>query len=148
MANMQELLAKLRAKTDNPSTPSAQINEGAGIIAQAKKETESIPASVVQKASVLANKSTKLGHEFQEKMIQLEDMLLEKHPRMPNLLREIHVALKQQPENVLLLDEVELNILVQGLDRQTGSELAQMMVAKAKKPGASKVKVSASDLGF
>ena len=62
--------------------------------------------------------------ELKNKVLELQKSLLDRHPSMPGLLREIHVALKKQPENVTLLEETEINIVVQGLEKQTGYEIA------------------------
>ena len=67
----------------------------------------------------------------QEKIQSLQSALLERHPRMPNLLQEIHQALKAQPENVTLLPEENIAIIVQGLQQQTNTFFAES-VAKGK----------------
>ena len=64
------------------------------------------------------------GFELKEKCVELSTLLLAKHPRMPVLLREIHTALRAQPENVTLLSEDDIRIVVQGLKVQTGVEFA------------------------
>jgi len=72
--------------------------------------------------------------ELQSKIIELQEMLLSKHPRMPTLLREIHTALRAQPENVTLLQESEIAVVVSGLKVQTQTEFA----VAATKPAAAK----------
>lgn len=67
------------------------------------------------------------GFEFKEKLEALRSALLDKHPRMPTLLAEIHSCLAQYPENVTLASEEEIAIIVQGLEKQTGFEIAQAM---------------------
>ena len=67
-----------------------------------------------------------------DKILSLQSAMLEKHPRMPTLLQEIHAALKAQPENVTLLPEEEIAILVKGLQHQTGVFRAETAV-KGKK---------------
>lgn len=64
------------------------------------------------------------GFILKEKCAELQNLLLAKHPRMPVLLREIHTALRQQPENVTLLSEEDIAIVVSGLKVQTGVEFA------------------------
>lgn len=70
-----------------------------------------------------------------EKILSLQSALLDRHPRMPILLQEIHAALKAQPENVTLLPEEDICILVKGLQQQTGVFLAESAV-KGKKSSA------------
>jgi len=72
------------------------------------------------------------GFELKEKVAQLSDMLLSKHPLMPKLLREIHTTLRQYPEQVTVLEESEICAIVNGLKVQTQTEFA----ATATKPAA------------
>lgn len=62
--------------------------------------------------------------EFKEKMAALQASLLEAHPQMPVLLREIHTLLKKDPEVVTLLEEEEIGVLVNCLKVQTKTEIA------------------------
>lgn len=62
--------------------------------------------------------------ELKEKVAQLSELMLSKHPRMPVLLREIHTTLRAQPENVTLLSEEDISVIVNGLKIQTGVEFA------------------------
>lgn len=78
------------------------------------------------------------GFEFREKMLALQSVLLSKHPQMPILLKEIHTALKKQPENVTLLDEDGVASIFQALERQTGVFLADSVAKDSK--STSKVK--------
>jgi len=86
------------------------------------------------------------GFVLKEQIAQLSNMLLEKHPGMPTLLREIHTALTKQPENILLLNEEDMNKIVQGLEVQTNSYLAASIVKSEPKTLAGKMKKGA-DLG-
>ena len=72
---------------------------------------------------------SKLPFELAEKLASLENLIKEKHPRMPTLLQEIHSALRQQPENIVLLSEEEIAAIVSGLKIQTGVAFAQAAVA-------------------
>jgi hypothetical protein len=81
------------------------------------------------------------GFELKSKVAELSQMLLEKHPRMPVLLREIHTTLRQYPENVTLLEEPEIQVIVQGLMEQTKTEFAAAVTKPAaQKSLASKIK--------
>lgn len=64
------------------------------------------------------------GFELKEKVAQLRQALLSQHPTMPTLLAQIHRNLRDQPENVTLLDEEEIKAIVNGLEKQTMTELA------------------------
>lgn len=72
------------------------------------------------------------GFEFREKMLALQSAVLSKHPQMPTLLREVHTALKKQPENVTLLDEDGVAAIFQALERQTGVFLADSVAKDSK----------------
>ena len=74
------------------------------------------------------------GFALKEKVAELSEVLLSRHPRMPMLLKEIYVALHKQPENVTLMTPEEVQIVVNGLKVQTQTEFA----ASATKPSATK----------
>jgi len=61
---------------------------------------------------------------LQEKVAELSAALLERHPRMPTLLREIHTTLSKYPEQVTLMSEDDVRAVVEGLKVQTGVEFA------------------------
>lgn len=75
------------------------------------------------------SQSVPIGFELQTKVLELETALKERHPRMPNLLQEIYVALRAQPENVTLLSPEEVAIIVSGLSAQTQTEFAASVVS-------------------
>jgi len=79
-------------------------------------------------------KSITEGFELKEKVGQLSQLILDKHPKMPTLLREIHTTLRQYPEQVTLLTEEEISVIVSGLAVQTNTAF----VEKATKPAAAK----------
>lgn len=68
--------------------------------------------------------------ELQQKVSELSQLILSKHPRMPTLLREIHTTLRAQPENVTLMSEEEIAVIVSGLKVQTGIEFAASATKK------------------
>jgi len=69
------------------------------------------------------------GFELREKVGQLQTALLTAHPMMPTLLRTIHMQLKADPEIVTLLSDDEIHIIVEGLKKQTNTELAMSMLS-------------------
>lgn len=144
MADMSALLARLREKTANPAGNAPVINEAAAHAIAIAVEEKAKPTPVAR------TMESKLGFEFLDKINALELSMLERHPLLPNLLREVYTALRKQPENVVLANEEELAILVSALDRQTGSELAALAVSQVKKPAAKKsaAKMDASQLGL
>lgn len=74
-----------------------------------------------------------IGLDLKEKVTELESLILQRHPKMPMLLREIHTALRAQPENVTLMSEEEIAIIVSGLSVQTSVEFAKEAVKPAGK---------------
>lgn len=78
------------------------------------------------------------GEQLKQKVAELASMILDKHPKMPVLLREIHTTIRQYPEQVTLLDEKDINIIVSGLAVQTNTAFA----ATATKPAAAKALTS------
>lgn len=93
----------------------------------------------------LPSNSSQLPFELAEKLANLENLIKEKHPRMPTLLQEIHSALRQQPENVVLLSEEEISCIVEGLKIQTGVSFAQSAVS-AKSAATKKLKGVTADM--
>lgn len=83
---------------------------------------------------------TPQGAELKIKVAELEDALLTKHPRMPALLQEIYLNLKANPNNVTLLEETEIRAIVNGLEKQTMTELAAT-VTKTKSSSSLKKKL-------
>lgn len=73
------------------------------------------------------------AYEIKEKLAELEAALLEGTPNMPSLLRIIHSTLKKDSDLVTLLSEEECSILVQGLKKQTSTEIATSALKKPKK---------------
>jgi len=69
---------------------------------------------------------------LQESITALQNAILHKHPTMPTLLREIHTALRKQPENVILLSEDEIATIVTGLQHQTNTFLAESVSKSSK----------------
>ena len=86
------------------------------------------------------------GDQLKEKVLALSAALLEKHPTMPSLLREIHTTLRQYPEQVVLLEDSDIAIIVAGLEKQTGVSLL-MAGAKASvaKSASGKIKALGAD---
>lgn len=75
---------------------------------------------------------------LKERVAALQQSILDRHPQMPTLLREIHTALRAQPENVTLMSEEDIAVITSGLKIQTQTEFAQTALSKAKAPSALK----------
>jgi len=73
------------------------------------------------------------AYEIREKLMQLEQALLTADPDMPKYLRTIHRQLKDDAELVTILTEEECSILVRGLKKQTGTEIATKAATKPAK---------------
>lgn len=84
--------------------------------------------------------TTPQGHELKIKVAELEQALLGKHPRMPALLQEIYLNLRANPNNVTLLAEEDIKIIVNGLEKQTMTELVAV-VTKPKSSSSIKKKL-------
>lgn len=81
--------------------------------------------------------------ELQMKISSLQSAILESHPTMPLLLRDIHKILKEDPAVVTILSEEEICAIVTGLKKQTATEITQATLKKSTK---SLSKTSADDL--
>lgn len=84
--------------------------------------------------------------QIRSNILDLQNKLLEAHPQMPVLLKTIHDQLKEDPTNVTLLSEEEINIIVSGLEKQTGVELGKTISKQATTKKLSKM--TSADLGF
>ena len=81
--------------------------------------------------------------DLENKILDLQEAVIKRLPQMPMLLQDIWTALKQQPENVTLLEEDQIQKIVAGLEIQTNTKLTEVMANKAK---TGKVKVNLDDL--
>lgn len=70
------------------------------------------------------------AYEIKEKLLHLEQALLEKSPEMPTLLHTIHTNLRKDPELTTILSEEEVCILVKGLARQTNTVITTSALKK------------------
>lgn len=88
------------------------------------------------------NNSIGQAFEVREKLAQLEAALLAGTPNMAFLLRDIHRTLKSDPDVVTILSEAEVSILVNGLKKQTNTEIAVAAVKKNPKKSMKSMGVS------
>ena len=91
---------------------------------------------------------TQINLEIKSKLDELEQALLEQHPSMPTLLRDIHKTLKAQPEIVTLMSEEEIAIVVRGLEKQTNSQLVAATLKPTKAKKESMKNATMDDFGF
>lgn len=68
--------------------------------------------------------------QIKMKIAELQESILNCHPRMPLLLKEIHSVLKADPDNVTLLSEEDIGVIVSGLKKQTQTEIVAKTLAK------------------
>ena len=76
--------------------------------------------------------------QIKEKILDLQQQLLDAHPKMPTLLRTIHDTLLKDPVLVQTITEEEIGIITQGLMKQTQISIS----TTAKKPALTKKRVS------
>lgn len=81
-------------------------------------------------------------YQIRDKLAFLESKLKEATPHISDLLREIHITLKKDPELVTILTEEECCILVAGLKKQTGAEIATSALKSGLKKSLKNVSVS------
>jgi len=91
-----------------------------------------------------------LPTELQMKLAELSQALINRSPALPGILQTIHSTLKQQPENVTLLSEDEIQVIVEGLKQQTQTQFAISSTKGSGKTAAvAKIKANVADsLGF
>lgn len=83
--------------------------------------------------------------EFFSKLQSLEEALISSHPAMPGILRDIHQQISKDPELVTVLTDEQIGVIVNGLKKQTNTELSGS-VAKQSKAKDKKIKLDVSML--
>ena len=74
------------------------------------------------------------AYQIQEKLAALEEALQEQAPGIENLLKDIHIQLKKDPDIVTILTNEESAVIVSGLKKQTATIIATAALkAKPKK---------------
>lgn len=116
MSKLEELKARIAAQ--------AQIKQ----ISPAPQTPKQIPLIPATQTKILPS-----GTELFDRVSQLQEALLSRHPTMPGLLRDIHTALRAQPENVTLLNEDQISVIVNGLKEQTGVVFAAAAMSTGSK---------------
>lgn len=71
-----------------------------------------------------------LPDDIKFKIASLQQSILEVHPRLPIVLKEIHTLLKNDPAIVTLLSEDDIASIVSGLKLQTKTEITQAAMKK------------------
>ena len=71
---------------------------------------------------------SRLPTDLQMRIASLEAAILATHPTLPVLLREIHKQLKDDPAVVTLMSDDEIRVVVNGLKKQTKTEITQATV--------------------
>ena len=62
--------------------------------------------------------------QIQMQIAELEQAILSAHPTLPTLLQQIHRSIKADPEQVTLLTEEQIGVIVNGLSKQTQTQIA------------------------
>lgn len=84
------------------------------------------------------------AYQIREKLATLDKLLEDSAPGIASLLRDIHSQLKKDPDVVTILSEEECAIIVNGLKKQTATEIATS--AAKSKPKKSLKNMSVADL--
>ena len=114
MSKLDELKARIAAQKSAPPAPPAPAPKQIPLIVA---QTKNLPSDT----------------ELFDRVSQLQEALLSRHPSMPGLLREIHTTLRAQPENVTLLNEDQISVIVNGLKEQTGVVFAKAAMSSGTK---------------
>lgn len=75
------------------------------------------------------------AEQMTEKLLSLQNALLQAHPQIPSLLREIHTTLRKDPDIVTALSDEQIAVVVAALKRQTATEI---ITSATKKTGTTK----------
>lgn len=91
------------------------------------------------------NEIPAISNDLENKILQLQAAVQSRIPDMNSQLQIIWTALKQQPENVTLLSEEQIQIIVSGLEVQTNNKLVEITL-KDKKGSAKLKNLTADDI--
>ena len=125
-------LAEIKARLAAQKAATAQTTIQPAQTKQVPAPSQS-PAPVQRNLIQAQEKNLPSASELDRNVLELQEALLARHPRMPGLLREIHTALRAQPENVTLLNEDQISVIVNGLKVQTGVEFAAISAKSSSK---------------
>jgi hypothetical protein len=64
------------------------------------------------------------AEQLEAQITELQSAILSAHPSLPILLQTIHRNLKADPELVTLLSDEQIGVIVNGLSRQTQTQIA------------------------
>lgn len=146
-SNVQEALARLRAQKVAAAT---QTTSPKAVETPVTIET---PAPTPETPAQVSTPSPSEGiispqaFEIKEKVASLQNAILASHPTLPVLLRTIHQQLRADPELVTILDEEEIGIIVNGLKKQTNTEIATSISKKSSASNAGSIKAAAKKGG-
>ena len=125
-------LAEIKARLAAQKAATAQTTIQPAQTKQVPAPSQS-PAPIQRNLIQAQEKNLPSASELDRNVLELQEALLARHPRMPGLLREIHTALRAQPENVTLLNEEQISVIVNGLKVQTGVEFAAISAKSSSK---------------
>lgn len=102
-------------------------------------DTVESPAELEKAAAV------QVGVDLHMKLVELEDALINAHPKLPTLLKEIHSRLRSDADVVSMLEPSQIGVVVTALRKFQGIELLQK-ATKSKTVKANLKNVSVDDL--
>lgn len=133
-------MARLKKAKDSPSLAVTEMVESISlptpvIIAPTNVQVQASSlvtmAALIPEATTPAPASQMDVYILKEKIAQLTDLILTAHPTLPVLLRQIHTQLRKDPELVTLLEEEEIGFIVNGLKKQTNTEIMTTVIKSA-----------------
>lgn len=84
------------------------------------------------------------NEQLAEQIAELDSRIKSLNPSLPTLLKEIHTRIRSDPALCSTLSDEEIAVVVQGLKRQTNTEIATAVSSKGK--GKSLKSISVMDL--
>lgn len=144
---MSSALEALKAKMAKQQQPNKEPDSTVTTISTTTSHSEAeikneLPAVVPP----IELRELTLGQQLSQKVEELGSLILQQHPTMPVLLREIHSTLLKYPEQVTLLKESEINTIVSGLQVQTGVFFASVVTKpKESKSATARIKKLGAD---
>lgn len=86
--------------------------------------------------------------EISDRVTELQTAIHSAHPRMPGILQEIWKTLHSYPEQVSLLEEDQMRMIINGLEKVVDTDLANVTIKAATSGKKGKGQVTMDTLGF
>lgn len=139
--------------TEKPSATSilqtlAPLNLSQASPAIPKATANNVSAAVSNGTNQATDPKVIKYQEISDRVTELQNAIHGAHPRMPGILQEIWKTLHSYPEQVSLLEEDQMRMIINGLEKVVDTDLANVTIKAATSGKKGKGQVTMDTLGF